>query len=151
MTRYFLDTEFNGMGGKLLTLAMVCEDGRELYLATLHHDETVDGWVLENVVPVVSSIGAMPKYVNHDQFGASIYEFLKDDPMPSIMADWPDDIAYFCKAIIVGPGKVINLQRLQFYWVRIDAYPTSLPGAVQHNALWDARALRHAFMGRNNR
>lgn len=149
MTRYFLDTEFNGMGGQLLTLAMVCEDGRELYAASPRWLDPIVDWVRENVISVMSVSGAMPKYVEPHKFGEEIYEFLKDDPMPSIMADWPDDIAYFCKAMIVGPGKVINLPRLQFHWVQIDPYPTSLPGAVQHNALWDARALRHAFMGRN--
>ena len=27
--------------------------------------------------------------------------------------------------------------------VRVDAYPTDLPGAVRHNAWWDAMALKH--------
>src|SRR5689334_943285 len=30
--RYFLDTEYNGTGGELMSLALVPEDGEELYL-----------------------------------------------------------------------------------------------------------------------
>ena len=30
--RYFLDTEFNGFGGELLSLALVREDGASIYL-----------------------------------------------------------------------------------------------------------------------
>ena len=30
--RYFLDTEYNGWGGALLSLALVPDDGEELYL-----------------------------------------------------------------------------------------------------------------------
>ena len=30
--RYFLDTEYNGIGGALLSLALVPDDGDELYL-----------------------------------------------------------------------------------------------------------------------
>ena len=30
--RYFLDTEYNGVGGALLSLALVPDDGDELYL-----------------------------------------------------------------------------------------------------------------------
>jgi hypothetical protein len=48
--RYFLDTEFNGFGGGLLSLALVPEDGTEFY-ATLACDEDMLPWVERNVVP----------------------------------------------------------------------------------------------------
>ena len=76
-----------------------------------------------------------------------IAAFLKGDGCPEIIADWPDDIAYFCKAIVTGPGQMVNIRFLRFELHRVDAYPTTLPGAVQHNALWDARTLRHKIMG----
>lgn len=62
---------------------------------------------------------------------------------PTLFADWPDDIRYFCQALITAPGEMVNIPRLTFHIVRVDAYPTTLEGAVQHNALWDARALCH--------
>lgn len=33
---------------------------------------------------------------------------------------------------------------------RVDAYPTDLPDAVQHNAWWDAMALRKKLLGQDH-
>ena len=143
MSRYFLDTEFNEFGGELISLALVGDDGRELYLAT--PCKKPGAWVAENVIPIIKCPGADPIEVEADQIGHAIAMFLYDDDVPTIIADWPDDIRYFCQSVITGPGKMVSIRRLQFQMLRIDAYPTDLEGAVQHNALWDARALRHAF------
>lgn len=35
--------------------------------------------------------------------------------------------------------------RLTFEVHNVNAYPTTLPNAVQHNAWWDAVALQHAL------
>ena len=48
--RYFLDTEFNGFGGALLSLALVPEDGSEFYI-TLAFDGELNAWVERNVLP----------------------------------------------------------------------------------------------------
>jgi len=143
MARYFLDTEFNEFGGSLISLALVGADGRELYVST--PCKKPSAWVKKNVIPIIKCAGADPIEIDPDQFGHAIAKFLFDDKVPTIIADWPDDIRYFCQAIITGPGEMVAIPRLQFQMLRIDAYPTDLPGAVQHNALWDARALRHVF------
>lgn len=143
MARYFLDTEFNEFGGDLISLALVGEDGSELYLATAC--DNPGAWVKENVLPIVKCEGAKPINIGPKDFGHAIAWFLQHDKVPTIIADWPDDIRYFCQAIITAPGEMVAIRRLQFQMLRIDAYPTELPGAVQHNALWDARALRHVF------
>lgn len=139
---YYLDTEFNEFGGALISLALVAEDGRELYLATPCADP--GAWVAENVLPIVFAEGATPRMLNANEFGYWIATFLNySAETPTIVADWPDDIRYFCQALIVGPGQMVNIPAIKFDLQRVDAYPTSLRGAVQHNALWDARALRH--------
>ena len=143
--RYFLDTEFNGMGGKLISLAFVSEDDRHLYLATGCQDPIP--WVAENVMTKIAVPGARPIYVHPHQFATSIQRFLSGDPDPVMVSDWPDDIKYFCECLITGPGQMINLRSIKFELKRVDAYPTDMPGAIQHNALWDARALRHLIMG----
>src|SRR6185312_12186957 len=117
---------------------------RELYIATDCWKPCL--WVKENVLPIISLADATPFFINQDRFGQRIASFLYDDPMPVIVADWPDDISYFCKALITAPGQMVAIPKLQFHLLRIDAYPTDLPGAVQHNALWDARALHHKAM-----
>jgi len=147
--KYFLDTEFNGMGGDLISLALVSEatkKRRELYLTSYSRQPSIP-WVAENVIPVIRCPGAWPIVCFKQHMGSMIAEFLESDLNPSIIADWPDDISYLCKALIVGPGQMVNIPSLSFEMVRVDAYPTDLPGAVQHNALWDARALRRKING----
>jgi hypothetical protein len=139
--RYYLDAEFNEFGGELISLALVCENGLELYLATACI--APGEWVAQNVIPIIKCEGATPLRIEPDQFGAAVAWFLQQDNDPIIVADWPDDIRYFCQALISGPGEMVAIQKLGFELRRVDAYPSQLPGAVQHNALWDARALQH--------
>lgn len=144
MSRYYLDTEFNEFGGDLISLALVGENGRELYIAT--DCDKPSAWVKENVIPILRAGNANPIMIQPDEFGRAIAWFLADEKLPTIIADWPDDIRYFCQAIITGPGEMVAIQRLQFQMLRMDAYPSQLAGAVQHNALWDARALKALFI-----
>lgn len=145
MAIYYIDTEFNSFGGDLLSLALVREDNHSLYLI-YDFSGTYDPWVKENVVPILYDVPDLPRlfYNNVDIVtGAhAIQQFLKDDLIPHIIADWPDDIRYFCQAIISGSGTMVNIPRLDFTLARVDAYPTTLENAVQHNALWDAYALK---------
>ena len=53
--RYFLDTEYNGWGGALLSLALVPDDGEELYL-TLDGTAPLEEWVERNVVPYLDTV-----------------------------------------------------------------------------------------------
>lgn len=138
---YYLDTEFNEFGGELISLALVHEDGRYLYVAT--ECKEPGAWVAQNVIPIIEAPGADVVMIEPHEFGAYIADFLDGDLQPAIITDWPDDIRYFCQALIVAPGQMVNIPRLTFHLWRADAYPTTLAGAVQHNALWDARALRH--------
>lgn len=140
--KYFLDTEFNGYLGELISLALVAEDGRELYLLNIDRLENNVDWVRENVIPVLGGIDADPLCSTLDQIGPRIEEFFAGDKEPHIVVDWPDDIKYLCEVLITGPGEMIRVPKMTFELARVDAYPTVLAGAVQHNALWDARALK---------
>ena len=53
--RYFLDTEYNGWGGGLLSLALVPDHGEELYL-TLGWEGTLEQWVERNVLPYLDTV-----------------------------------------------------------------------------------------------
>lgn len=144
--RYYLDTEFNEFGGELISLALVREDGYSLYLVYPDLPEYGE-WVKNNVVPILWDVPQSDMYESYklekyDQGARRIQEFLDGDAQPVIVTDWPDDIRYFCQAIITGPGMMINIPGLVFQMLRVDAYPTTLEGAVQHNAWWDAMALR---------
>ena len=53
--RYFLDTEYNGWGGALLSLALVADSGEELYVV-LDHEGPLEPWVERHVVPYFDSV-----------------------------------------------------------------------------------------------
>ena len=127
-----------------MTLALVREDGESLY-NIYDFKEKLDPWVKENVLPwILMDKSGVRTFCRTRLEGANnIAKFLKGDPCPYIITDWPDDVKYFCQAIITGPGVMASIPRVVFDVVRVDAYPTTLPGAVQHNAWWDAMALRH--------
>lgn len=141
--KYYLDCEFNGFEGALISMALVREDDQYLYVI-LPRPANITDWVRENVMPILEAIppAAKAKKIMHSQLSAAIEEFLKGDENPVIITDWPDDITYFCESILTGPGRMVDLPRLSFRMHRVDAYPTNIVGAVQHNALWDAFALR---------
>lgn len=153
--KYYLDTEFNGLGGELISLALVREDGETGYWVFGDFGLPVQ-WVAENVLPIIwdCPVGSLPKIWDRGGAALDIAHFLKGDPEPVIIADWPDDIKYFCELMIAGSlywdlegGPMFSLPSLTFRAERVDAYPTGLPGAVQHNAWWDAQALRHLLQG----
>lgn len=145
--KYFLDTEFNGFGGELLSLALVDQDGDWLYLI-YEPTQPLEPWVAENVMPIMRAAppGVEPYVVRHGSPTAprliANYFARRGGGVPYIITDWPDDIKYLCQAVITGPGEMAAIPRMQFDMVRVDAYPTVLEGAVQHNAAWDALALK---------
>lgn len=164
--KYYLDCEFFGWGGDIISLALVGETDRELYLAFDQEElerearivtlEDERKWMLDNVLPIIDAPGAVAQRVGlcrsdiRRMWPHYIAHFLRQHPGDiHIVADWPEDIRLLCELLMVGPGQTnIPGQRVIFEWVREDAYPTTLPGAVQHNALWDARVLRHHLTGR---
>lgn len=152
--RYFLDTEFNGHGGELISLALVRDDLHSLYFTINEgrQGKTYIPWVRSNVIPVLNSVPPLLGFSvrgNHATLATTIADYLKDDSDPLIVTDWPDDIRYFCGAVITAPGEMVNIPRLKFEMVRVDSYPTRLADAVQHNAWWDALALRQKLIDEN--
>ena len=143
--RYYLDCEFNGMGGELLSLALVEEHGGDaFYFIREDLPDNIEPWVANNVIPLLHKDNCTRTQVLPlSKWAARIESYLRGDTDITIIADWPDDIKYFCELIITGPGTMINVRpSIKFEMHRVDAYPTDLPGAVQHNAYWDAMALR---------
>lgn len=139
--RYYLDTEFDGHGGPLISLGLVREDVNSISLVV--QDWADDPWVQQNVIPHLWAANASTRLWTPDAAAMEVAYFLRDDPDPVIVTDWPADIRYFCDLIEFPGGQMAPIASLKFELHRVDAYPTTLPGAVQHNAWWDAMALRH--------
>ena len=141
--RYFLDTEYNGWGGALLSLALVPDEGEELYL-TLDWEGPLEPWVERNVVPYLDSVPAAlvsPRMSRPDAAGL-IAHYLAGDPDPLIIADWPEDIALLSALLVTGPGVMTEVPQLDFRFQPLSGFSTAANSKVPHNALHDARALR---------
>lgn len=150
--KYYLDCEFDGYGGRLISMALVADDGGYMYWADADLSWISDEWVKQNVVPIVALPDAGFQPQTYQSISAAIESFFpafSEHANAHIIADWPDDVKYFCQAMITGPGQRINTPPLTFEVVRHDAYPSTLEGAVQHNALWDALALRHLMRSKS--
>jgi hypothetical protein len=141
--RYFLDTEYNGIGGELLSLALVPDDGDELYLTLKSSDPPVD-WVERHVVPYLDTVPerlTCPRLTRKDAADA-LERYLRHDEEPVIVADWPEDVAHFCNLMITGPGDMVEVRHVTFRLVPMSNFSTAANSKVPHNALHDARALR---------
>lgn len=146
--RYFLDTEYNGIGGALLSLALVPDDGDELYLTFQCADPLLE-WVERHVIPYLDSVPeqlSCPR-LSREHAAHALERYLRHDEEPLIFADWPEDIAQLCNLMITGPGDMIDTRHLTFRLVPMSNFSTAANSRVPHNALHDARALRDHVVG----
>lgn len=151
--RYFFDFEFNGFGGDLISLGIAAEDGFTLYLVEkwerlnwLRSSHRIDPWVEANVLPILMDNPPDSEAIERpvSEWGEIVANFYEGDDKPHFFCDWPSDIADLCKIMITGPGTAVQMPHQTIFTClrHLDVYPTSLPGAVQHHALWDALALK---------
>jgi hypothetical protein len=146
--RYFLDTEFNGFDGELISIALVPEYGDQEFYAVLPLPAEIHPWVAKHVLPYLDSV---PQALRNrtDRLGAAheLAAYLASDGDPAIVADWPDDIALFCRLLVTGPAEIVDVGSLRFEFIRSPGFSTAVNSRVPHNALHDARALRDFVMG----
>ena len=137
--RIWIDTEFNGFGGELLSIALVAEDGSYLYEVLPHAiNKPTCKWVTENVIPHILDDPAGDK-LEHVSLPVVIsYEvshFLMKYDWVEVIADWPDDIKYLMDLLIIGPGVAVPTQdQLMFTIDRTLGGKSQVP----HHAYYDA-------------
>lgn len=143
--RYYIDCEFDGHNGPLLSMALVT-DGEDSIHIRVNAADPLDPWVAANVIPIMDAHKAKSAaWANPNDVGPIVRAFIGKDDCPTIIADSPVDIARFCQAVSTGAGggwASTNYPAMRFEVHNVDCYPTTLEGAVQHNAWWDAMALR---------
>jgi hypothetical protein len=146
--RYFLDTEYNGWGGALLSLALVPDDGEELYL-TLDWDGPLEEWVERNVIPYLDMVpdNLVSPRMSRADAARTLAHYLAGDPDPLIVADWPEDLALFNALLVTGPGIMAEVPGLSFRFLPLAGFSTAANSKVPHNALHDARSLRDHILG----
>lgn len=148
--RYYLDTEFyeDGQTIDLISIALVCEDGREFYAvnqeAKLH---LVSPWVRQNVLP------KLPPYSSQlwrprQWIAKKISAFTMHDDRPEFWAYYADyDWVALCQlyGTMMGlprhmPNFCMDLEQLAVMKGQLnsDEFPLH-PVGVVHDALEDAR------------
>ena len=145
--RYFLDTEFDGVGGRLISLALVPEDGgEELYVVIA--GEAQEAWVQRHVMPYLDTVPEPLRgpHLSRRDAAETVSQWLAHDDRIEIVADWPEDIAQFSMLLITAPGDMVAMHPLTFRLVRIGGFSCAANSEVPHNALHDARALRKHIM-----
>ena len=155
--RYFLDTEYNGWGGALLSLALVPDDGGQELYVTLDWSETLEPWVERNVVPYLDAVPeslisprvsreraskSLGAWLVHEHEMQALAHYPERIETLEIVADWPEDIAQICMLLLKGPGAMVDIPPLTFRLVELPGFSTAANSKVPHNALHDARALR---------
>jgi hypothetical protein len=139
--RYFLDCEFNGFDGPLISIALVPEvEGHAEFYAVLpcHRPQR---WVADHVMP---QLDAAPR--SRADVVAALTAYLLADPAPVLVADWPEDIAH-AAALLAFRGRRI-VPQVRFDLLNLPGFDTASMSARPHNALADARALRTEVLAR---
>lgn len=133
----YLDTEFNGHGGELISMALVSSSGETFYQVRECESEIVP-WVEENVMPVLGLVdGDLP---NRDSFFRACFrDFVGQFKNPTIICDWHADAAFFCN-MLEGEDYTTSLD-FPFTLVVVKTPPGQPVSRQPHNALADAKAL----------
>jgi hypothetical protein len=131
----YVDCEFDGFGGPLMSIALVTEDGREWYEVLTA--EASNPWVALNVVPVLGKepIGVVAARM-------SMHRFLRGIDGAHVIADWYTDLVHFF-AMFAGRDHSESVLIPCTAELRSVEYRSEVP----HNALADARAIRDALSG----
>lgn len=137
----FLDCEFDGFGGRLISMALVSTDGDEFYevLPYFHHSD-LNPWVVANVLPKLdkASITAL-------EFRDKLHVFLQKHIGEVIVADSPADFKYLMDQIEwMADGnkyRYLNLS-ITMQFTPSGEYTPDNP----HNALSDAKALMKWYL-----
>lgn len=136
--RLYLDTEFNGFGGALMSLALVPADcAAPTFYRVVEHDGPIDPWVAEHVVP---KLGEKP--TARAVVAKELAAYLKKMPEPTVVADWPTDFEHLLTLLITGPGQMASTPDFRMEFRRLAGFNTATASVLPHNALADALALR---------
>jgi hypothetical protein len=135
--RHFLDAEFNGFRGQLISLALVPEDLQAApFYETLACAEPTS-WVIDHVLPVLQK-----QSVSRSEMVTKLAAYLQDDSEPVVIADWPEDIAHLALLMLTGPGWRMPSPRLVIELLDLPLFDSAALSSMPHNACDDAAALR---------
>lgn len=140
MNRLYLDCEYNGFGGELISIALVSEDyyydrsNRHLFYKVVGYDvRNIHPWVQKNVIPYLN-VDPVPYAIAQ----VELFRFLEGYKHPHIICDWPEDLIHFNRMLLRGPGMRHGYHSK--ITMEVDG-SIEVQGEVPHNALSDAIAI----------
>lgn len=135
----YLDTELDGHGGELISLALAADDGNHWYGVTQH--VPTNEWVREHVHP---HIFRMPCTINDwqppEEFRVSLRQYMGHRAGCTIWADWPADFEHLMRLMAAGPSYDQSFM-VPCTMQLIETAPGEPKPEIPHNALSDAIAL----------
>lgn len=137
----FIDCEFNGGHGELISMAIVSEDGQRVFYEVVEHKQPTVDWVEENVIPILNKL-PVPSSV----FKERLKKFLDAFPKLTLIADHAADLFYFTQQIVGAEGWMMVEYQLD---LRVDPSISAKKSTILHNALEDAKALRLSWLQQN--
>lgn len=153
----FMDGEFTKLtttGVKLLSLALITEDNKELYLEIEQNTKDIDLWVLENVIPYMNGVK-----ISEEKAKEKIINFIKEnygEEKPVLVADvnqfdwnaichlfgvWSIPFFYIpidFSTILYTKNIDIDVDRIQL----AKNLNINVEGFKQHNSLTDTKILK---------
>ena len=138
----YLDTEFNGHGGELVSMAIATGASGNHFYEVMPHPDEWHPWVAKNVVPILEK-----KPVTEIMFRHKLREYLQRREPCTIYADWPADFGHLMDCMCgVGFGDSWMVECSMVLLRGTEPAPT-----IPHNALSDAIALRDWHISQGGR
>jgi hypothetical protein len=132
----YLDTEFDGFGGDLISIALAGDDGSHWY--GVFEEFCVQPWVKEHVAP---KLHVMPPTITGERHEllCSLHNYLSDRRNCTVYADWPADFEHLMRLMRADShdGSFFMPMRMELIDSKCGPKPVH-----PHNALSDAIALR---------
>lgn len=138
--RAFIDCEFNGGHGELISMAIVSEDGQRNFYEVVEHGTPVD-WVKENVIPILNK-----PPVSSAVFKERLKRYLDCLSRLTLIADHAADLFYFTQQIVGQEGRMMVDYPVELMF---DPGVSAKKSTLKHNALEDAKAIRLDWLKNN--
>jgi len=147
LARYFYDCEFieDGRTIELVSIGVVCEDGREFYAVSAGFDPARAGaWVAAHVLPKLPP-PSDPAWRSRTRIRDDLADFLLAPRLPVQLWAWCAAYDHVALAQLWGdmPALPRAIPRFTYeirqHWEAAGCPPVPSPGADRHDALADAR------------
>ncbi len=135
--RIWIDCEFDGFGGDLISMALVAEYGGHWY-GIMPSKSGYTSWVFENVIPVLKREEATIEARSREEFLLSFRNYMDQFDNPIIISDWYTDLKHFLDCFQGND----HSESFNFSCSMVlDMSLSSDASAVPHNAFYDALAI----------